>query len=1708
MINRPAPAENSGVTPPLTGAPPFLATFFGGAFGRVITTALVGWLALSLLLAVLGLAGSWWLGSQQQFRETLLKDVAKQLKLADVDWHGQVSLGLGWPLSLAVGVHNLSARTGHGSTLVVPSVHTNWSLPSLVASGLPVVTAWVQQRPVSPVFDQPTWLPPQLDSLTITRPALVWVAEDPWRVPPPKTPARRPGVIRNTRLVLKQVTGLVKTRAADDALSLRVARVQASDLLAANRPLDLQVSGVHLAGGKTARAHPVFQAKPPLFTMKYVRLSLIPMGEVLVPGYVMRQDLMRSFSFHGLGLVSPAALLSSASVLVKAAQVSPAAHQGLAKVANQWQHMPDGVRGVLEASLAAAALEGNYRWQPTTRDSVWQLRHGQFMGRATSHLAGSLRWRGPLQALTHTGTTMKFALDALPFDPLRGPGANQGSLVVVSGYLPASNEKRQSGGWFWLDTQPLNAEALYPAQAASSLKLTGAVRAQEVVFRQQQRSARWALSSGRFSWRALALTSRQAPTALFQELEGRLEVAQQRVLLNLGQSGRFLNQPLRRTFEGRQQRLVFGSPLSLSGLSRYAHPLVYEVSRWVPYDRRVALKRTAASMQHYRVSGQVDDLSVLLARQWVTPEKMVYGLQGRLSGVQLAHQGTVLSPTVSLAGAWLPGQRVTLNQVLVSHQGRRMASGSASLDWQTDRAEVSVSGQLNAWRGSVWGGWLDALPSGVAFESSEAPYDLTVAGHVPDARAFEAVLQATSTQNRVSGVFDLWRMLALSGKVTLPGVVVTPTQGDKILPPQTLQVSSSTITLSPRNTLLSWQLPWRVDKAPLQQLAVAVRENQVVEARLKLQGLPAQVIHPWLTVWLSRQPKKTVLVPQLKGLLSGDVVAWTPPVEKALGAVRPQWLEDWQGQLSLEQALIGLHLPSISHHAPRHQVAIRRVAANLLPGRAYRVVGHQADVAFGDAVMQQLLIEGKAPVTPGTPAPLLLSFQFAPLATETFVDVLQQWTPKWANEPHPAIWHAAGQVQPNINIAMAGGAADHTYDVTFLDAGLSAPSLIGQAPVHHLNGKLHVRLKVPREQPVGAQPEWDVFTQDLNLLWGNSPAVLEMKRLGVHQGVFTVDGQLRHVLSATEVNQLAQWQLQDITARDLDLQLAGVTQVHLTLPFVAASHPGPVFSGALHSTFGLESSDNNQKHTGDLAQGVGSGALPGKLIVTANNKAITLQEFSYTRPEDPPGLPLMRGDGYWLFHDDKAGLQPRYRLNLQTPKPAEVASFFPPDQRQQVQGTVQLNAQLTPVSHTGEVLPPWFNAQVAQLRLPGWGIHELTGALRSENDTLKSSLLLHADAFKAEGIDTTFSGKLNLVEWLLGPGARFPVPLQEMSFRGKQLDIASLQSIFKKAQDGLIRPVLLPMSQSIVQQPWSAGSGLGVTFEQAPFHFDEVVVNNIIIKQVRGNLAMHPSGFIYLKPLRYQLAGGSVESRMLLNPLENNYLSMELVANQVKANPLTYALLGVSNRVFGNLDAKLQVTTRGVTTQEMLDNANGQCVFNIQEGRLPDLNQIERLLTAANLIRGGVLGVNLNGLAKLLLPEARISEGVSLVSGSVQIAEGVAYTSNLMTTGENLSLLFDGGMRLRDGVASMRIEGQSVLDTKGVFGGLGQLSVQRFLRTLPVIGFLPGGRPGLIGLLPGVGYVPGFGAPVSEQSKFAAQIEGPFDKSDSLKNFHWMREQR
>ncbi|MBY0405283.1 MAG: AsmA-like C-terminal region-containing protein, partial [Cyanobacteria bacterium] len=182
---------------------------------------------------------------------------------------------------------------------------------------------------------------------------------------------------------------------------------------------------------------------------------------------------------------------------------------------------------------------------------------------------------------------------------------------------------------------------------------------------------------------------------------------------------------------------------------------------------------------------------------------------------------------------------------------------------------------------------------------------------------------------------------------------------------------------------------------------------------------------------------------------------------------------------------------------------------------------------------------------------------------------------------------------------------------------------------------------------------------------------------------------------------------------------------------------------------------------------------------------------------------------------------------------------------------------------------------------------------------------------------------------------------------------------------------------------------------------------------------------------------------------------------------------------------------------------NGLLHVNLENGRLPAITKVESLLTAANILRGGLIGLNLNNIINSLRPYE--TNNFTKMTGDFEMTSGVVYTENLSSKGQNLDLEIKGNIKLVDGTADLVVKGAMSQDVAGILGTLGKLSVTKIFQFIPGLGYIPGfkRRGGILSLIPGVGYVPGFGGPAKDINHFTVKIKGPLEQNSSVKDLDW-----
>lgn len=421
------------------------------------------------------------------------------------------------------------------------------------------------------------------------------------------------------------------------------------------------------------------------------------------------------------------------------------------------------------------------------------------------------------------------------------------------------------------------------------------------------------------------------------------------------------------------------------------------------------------------------------------------------------------------------------------------------------------------------------------------------------------------------------------------------------------------------------------------------------------------------------------------------------------------------------------------------------------------------------------------------------------------------------------------------------------------------------------------------------------------------------------------------------------------------------------------------------------------------------------------------------------------------------------------------------------EGTLDLNVHVVDTPEAGRMIDG--EVTFDKVAMPLLNLRQLDGRIRFDG------LSGHFDInrLRLPGIDLSLTGTIEDVLMM-------PWELTEVDVKGPLFAIPAWEKYVDEIiNNRLIAGVMLPLLG-----PSSQTDELPLQFHDGKIAFDEVIYDNLIISDVTGNMLLGSSGYFELTDTQAKVASGDVKANIAMQPYNNNFIRADITANHVKANALAQTLLNAPNQIFGDLNGNIQFSTQGNTQEEQMKQVNGTANFSITNGRLPSIAKLETVLTAANILRGGVVGLNLNNLFRVMAPFN--TNYFAELSGSLTMTNGVAYTNDILSDGENLDLLIQGSSNLYDGTADLTLYGDMSQNVNGRLGHLGRFSLNSLLKHIPGIGYVPGfkNRSGLIQYLPGVGYVPGLGGPVDDKSRFEVKLQGSIIDPRSIQDFNWV----
>ncbi|MEB3244773.1 MAG: hypothetical protein VKJ06_02170, partial [Vampirovibrionales bacterium] len=376
--------------------------------------------------------------------------------------------------------------------------------------------------------------------------------------------------------------------------------------------------------------------------------------------------------------------------------------------------------------------------------------------------------------------------------------------------------------------------------------------------------------------------------------------------------------------------------------------------------------------------------------------------------------------------------------------------------------------------------------------------------------------------------------------------------------------------------------------------------------------------------------------------------------------------------------------------------------------------------------------------------------------------------------------------------------------------------------------------------------------------------------------------------------------------------------------------------------------------------------------------------------------------------------------------------------------------------------------------------------------TAGHTLSINVTRFSLPGTDVTMRGEI--VDW-----SQFPLSIEGAKIRGKRFR----EDVFERFVNNIWpNKVMVPLFNDLLglHVDWKNPPPLPYEIKEADVALDEAIYQNVILTNIKSRLSLYASGFTELKALSLNAAGGKATGSISLEPRNKNFVTVALNLDDVKANALERTLAGSASHIFGDLSGTVRFTTQGETPEAQTQNANGAINVMIRNGRLPAVAQIEKLLTAANIVRGGLLGLNIGNVFRAISPfEANY---FAELFGELYLSNGDLIMQQVVSDGENLDLAAAGKMALANGDGQLVINGAMSQDFRGSLGGVGSLSLNKLLGWIPGFNILPGR---ILRYVPGVGYVPGFGGTAKDINRFRVILDGNLGEDPPpVKSFAWV----
>ncbi|MCD8378720.1 MAG: AsmA-like C-terminal region-containing protein, partial [Candidatus Gastranaerophilales bacterium] len=306
------------------------------------------------------------------------------------------------------------------------------------------------------------------------------------------------------------------------------------------------------------------------------------------------------------------------------------------------------------------------------------------------------------------------------------------------------------------------------------------------------------------------------------------------------------------------------------------------------------------------------------------------------------------------------------------------------------------------------------------------------------------------------------------------------------------------------------------------------------------------------------------------------------------------------------------------------------------------------------------------------------------------------------------------------------------------------------------------------------------------------------------------------------------------------------------------------------------------------------------------------------------------------------------------------------------------------------------------------------------------------------------------------------------------------------------------LSSAIAPDADSAGNDLlnSLVFNDVKIRAGNVQVKNIKASNLEAVCSLDDRMQLAVEKFGFNMANGTITGKIGYNLL-NNFMKMELNAEEVNANTLTIALLNLPNQIHGSLTGQIELSCNATNDKTQTETLNGYGTFSVTKGRMPKLGSLEYLLKAGNLIKGGITSLSINGIIDIITPMK--AGQFSSINGQIRIKDGIAKTIEINSHGKDLNLYITGQMNLNTNIADMKVFGQISRKISTVLGAAGNISLNTLFNKIPGVSLDKDST-----FINDLNKIPGIELSDKTSRKFMAEILGDINGENFVKSFRWI----